>query len=185
MSGYIEDHVARAKSLVTSVFEGSQTLLALLAVFVQELQEAEDAYWDLAMSLLIEHSRNAVLDQVGSWLGEQRGGLTDLEYQRLLAGKALVLRSDASPSLLLELGKRLSGSEEVELEVLRRSLILTYVATPDELRDMYRARFKALFISATRPGWHVQIIEAPRGYFGFEDDPEAQPLDDGCLAFLL
>jgi hypothetical protein len=80
-------------------------LQALLGSYLQEVQELEDAYWDLYLRTMIRDAAGQALERLGALVGQPRQNRTDSVYRIWILARALVLRSSGRPEELLRIAR--------------------------------------------------------------------------------
>jgi hypothetical protein len=88
------DHVALAAGRIVSQFEPTVSFPALVRIFANRVQEVENALF--ALLAIPDYQNNgganvggAVLDLVGSWIGEPRNGKVDATYRVYLQARII------------------------------------------------------------------------------------------------
>ena len=182
--GHIPDHVEQAIESLPGWQREEPNLLALTRVLNNEVQELEDALFDVWVSRALDGASGAQLDSAGRTLGPERQGLGDLDYRALLKAAALSMSGSGHIDRLLEIvsaGTRVPIGY-LEFESLRRAVIITYVVEGEARPLALRTQLKAIVEASTPPGTNIQLIEAPPNYLGFIEDPDAEGFDDGALS---
>jgi hypothetical protein len=75
-------------------FQGKPRIAWLLVTLLDQVQEWEDALWDIYVLRNLEDATGDLLDQLGGIVGESRRGRTDDEYRRFIGVRILSNRSD-------------------------------------------------------------------------------------------
>jgi hypothetical protein len=77
------NHVAEAISRLIQQFRdpGSERLEALIASYVQQIQELENVSFELITDRTLDTATGVQLDGIGQIVGLERGGLDDTEYR--------------------------------------------------------------------------------------------------------
>jgi hypothetical protein len=87
---------------------------ALLVIYLDQLQQAEDAAWQLATLRFPDTAEGVQLDVLGEIVGQPRNGLEDVDYAPLIRGRIQANRSDGTPPSLYAVAlAALSGSGAV------------------------------------------------------------------------
>jgi hypothetical protein len=84
-------------------------LSALLAAWLAEVQEIEQASWDQLTRRSPETAQGAVLDVLGKLVGQSRQGLPDDRYRIWISGRVLANRSSGKTEQLLAIATKLCG----------------------------------------------------------------------------
>lgn len=185
--GHIPDHAEQAIESLPGWQREEPNLLALTRVLNNEVQELEDAIFDVWVARALDGANGAELDKAGRLLGVGREGMEDLDFRGLLKAAALSLTGNGHPDRLLEIvsaGTRIPIGY-IDIELLRRAVILTYVVEGKTKPDALLRQLKDIVEASTPPGVNVQLIEAPAVYLGFLDDPDAEGFGDGAISSVL
>lgn len=140
-------------------FEWVQTLIAPFARVDAELAEYVSG---LAYPAL---ASGASLDALGSWVGEERGGLTEWEYRRIVLGalSARAARLEWTDATAIAFVEALTGSTGVTARTtsagwLRLEAGLTWTPSIDWL-----TRASALARRTVRDGLMFEVVLVPAG----------------------
>jgi hypothetical protein len=87
-------HTANGCDLLLEQFQEKERIEALLSTVLDQVQEAEDAAWDLYTLRRYLVATGDLLDQLGDIVGEDRRDRTDDEYRRFVGVRILSNRSD-------------------------------------------------------------------------------------------
>ena len=79
--------------------------LALQAGYSKQVQQLEDALWQLYLKSMLPNATGALLDQLGALVLQPRENRTDDVYRLWIRAKALVLRSSGRPAELLTIAR--------------------------------------------------------------------------------
>ena len=92
--------VAQGLARLTSAYITKPNVRALLAVYLQPLQDAETALWQVMTTRFLSTAQNCtlpstnpVLDTIGQLVGQPRMGLSDSDYKSMLYLRIAVNRS--------------------------------------------------------------------------------------------
>jgi len=111
---WLDDHVERAKGLLTGQFDRSENVEKLLDVLVTPLQELEDVARDIVEKTSIDTGEGVQLDLIGEWVGEPRQGRSDEDYRRYLRFRIFVNTSDGEPETVITVLRFLTGASRIE-----------------------------------------------------------------------
>lgn len=137
----IDDHIEQGLALLLSQYVRKPRIRALIASFLGQVQELEDAAFDVMTSRLVGSAVNAQLDLLGKLVGESREGRDDDGYRVAITARIAVNRSSGT------------GPEIVS--------ILALVDTDDfALRDVGPASFRVDY--RTPPATAAAGREIPR-----------------------
>lgn len=107
MTSHYLAHADRGLSRLPQKFKDKPTVLALLQIYLEEVQELEDAIWDSGQQRLIVNAIGEYLDVWGKVLNVPRGGLDDEMYRIRLQVELLLLRSSGTVPELVTIYKLL------------------------------------------------------------------------------
>jgi hypothetical protein len=117
--GHSPDHVERSILQLIEVFRKPRNQ-EWLRTGVGQVQEVEDALWQLFNAFDLETGEGAVLDLIGNLLGERRDGRLDADFRAALRARILVNQSDgrleSMLAVLVALVPSLEGSDNVTVE---------------------------------------------------------------------
>ncbi len=109
------DHVQQGEDRSTSYFKTKKNYLALLKVFLEQLQEIEVAFHDLSKAKDLSQVTGIWLDYIGRIIGEERKGRGDEDYRAGLNLRIAVNTSDGTPPVIYEIVKTFTQSDKVRL----------------------------------------------------------------------
>lgn len=188
---YVSDHEQSGVDLLLEQFRGLPRIEGLLRSYLIQVQQLEDALWEILGSSILDNASDAQLDGIGDLMGEPRRGRSDALYRPAIRVRALINRCNGKHSeilaiLTLHLGVA-SGAGTVELrEPAPAALSLNVYSVPSsasELRVIARTVKPAgvnldarVETSATRParfGWDSGTIAGQTASNGFGWDGDA------------
>lgn len=111
----ITDHSIRALSRLSSQFKGKENLEKLVKIFTDELQELEDAQFDLLLLRSVSTSVGVQLDNIGEHVGSLRGGQNDTEYRASISLQIGVNNSEATEMIIHDITKQLTNATSVSV----------------------------------------------------------------------
>lgn len=182
--GHIPDHEERAIGELPGWQREEPNLTAMVRLFSCEVQQLEDALFDVWMSRTLDGANGAQLDVAASLLGVERQGMADLDLRGLCKAAALSMVGSGSIDRLLEIvsaGTRVPIGY-VEIENLRRAVIITYVTEGAAKPLALRTQLKAIVEASTPPGTNIQLIEAAPNYLGLLEDVDGEGFEDGLIS---
>ena len=98
----ITTHTTDGLALFFRVFANSPKLQALATAWLDQVQLAENALWDLLVNTAIDTAAGVVLDQIGALLQFARGTIADdATYRAVLKGVVRARRSSGTPEDLI------------------------------------------------------------------------------------
>lgn len=83
----ITDYAARALSLVVEQFKRKKTIDPIYVAVSKQVQEIEDAFWQITDARNIDTAEGDQLDIFGKIVGERRGGTSDIDYRLRIRAK--------------------------------------------------------------------------------------------------
>lgn len=109
----ITDHVDGANALVARVLRNKPLFAALLASWTKQVQDIEDALWQLLVDTTLDTAEDDAQDQLGEILGEVREDLDTAAFRKVLKALAYANQSDGTPEDLIETTRRLLETSAV------------------------------------------------------------------------
>lgn len=176
---YIFDHVEAALAELVSRLD-HPFIQALVRIFAEELQEIEDVLFALVVERFLDAAVGAQLDQWAKVVGERRDGFNDEELRDFIRARILSNLSNGEAPRLTTILSLLMRSDNVRYApVYPAAMAFDYIrSTPSS--EARRTRVKAQMETVAPAGVAIDaIVEAPEGYFGFADDPDALGFGEG------
>lgn len=99
-----------AKARLIEQFKASPNLNGMVEMFVEEIQEVEDAVIAVISELTLSTATGVNLDLFGEHLGRRRAGETDADYRDILRVQVGINTSDGAEQPLYDVFKLLTGS---------------------------------------------------------------------------
>lgn len=128
----ITNHVAQAIDRLLQQYKGQPRIEAILTAFVEQIQEAENAIYSLDAGRQLSSAVGAQLDELGTLLNYERGGLSDAVYLIFLRGVIARNFSDGT------------------LTAIREELVLLLDAEETLIFENFPAEFSAQFSDSSR-----------------------------------
>lgn len=178
----IPSYGEQALRLVYSQFRDLPKWRALLGGLSYGVQTLEEAAFDVLVSGPLDVASGYDLDVWGRVLGEQRLGLTDEEYRRFLAARALANRSAGDRDSVLDVWRVATGASSVAYFDLLPAAGTLLAVRSSFMRDDNARRVYRLVDSVVPAAVNFECIEAVEGYFGFDEDTSAEGFDVGPFA---
>lgn len=170
----ITTHTADGLALFFRVFANSPKLQALATAWLDQIQLAENALWDLLVNTTIDTSTGAALDQIGGLLKFGRGTISDdATYRAVLKGVVRARRSSGTPEDLIAVCTLVLGATTFSYDEGYVSVLIEPHSVPGF--DLH-ALLAALDI-AKDGGVQAQVLAPARaesGLFTFADSLVAQ-----------
>ena len=104
-------HTAEAKALLVEQYKGKPKIEALLASWVDELQEVEDVLFDLFDAFLLDNAVGDQLDFIGKMVGELRKNRSDADYRLFVKARIAINRSNGKPEEILSILRIVSDAD--------------------------------------------------------------------------
>ena len=95
------DYVEEGLGRLLSQFGDKPRIRALLAAWLQGVQDLEDQVWALRMGMLLDQASGAMLALLGAIVGQSRNGMDDAVYRLWVAARVLVNRSSGQTEQVL------------------------------------------------------------------------------------
>lgn len=105
---HVTDHEARGAARLTEQFKYQPAVVALLKSWLADVQEVEDAAFELQLARAVDSAEGTALDVVGALVGQGREGRSDTQYRIWIKGKVLVNRSRGRPHQLIAIAAKLA-----------------------------------------------------------------------------
>jgi len=180
---YTPDHRTQAVNRLLAQFKDSPRLRALVATVGQMAQIAEDEWWNVYQGRLLDMAEGDALDKLGELVGEARWSLTDDEYRRIIRARVLANVCDDSIDEILEVwALLLSPTSKYKYKALYPAGFELHAWRGEPMRELYRRRVRRIMDSIKPSGVGMELVEIYSGYFGFEEDPEAEAYEVGRWA---
>jgi hypothetical protein len=157
----ITDHVAQAHAKLISLYQDKPLFLAWLDTYVKQVQEFEDAVWQVIRSRFLDEADDVRAEMLGKLVGQPRRGEDLATYKLYISVRILVNRSLARAKDILQIAEILLLDQTAQFEeggasfVLRTREPLNALTDPEVIVEMIKAAKGAgigfLFIYPTVP----------------------------------
>lgn len=175
----ITDHAEQAYARLVEQYKGKPKFKAVLYALARQIQELEDAYYQLLTERSIDTAVGVVLDILGKIVGERRGGASDADYRLRIRAR---IRANLS-----------SGTVE-EIYAVFRALLGPAVALTAVFKwlDAFPAQFVFTIVSPVILAAQVPIFvrflrDSKAGgvgaHFGWQPVPDAEAFTFAISAF--
>ena len=104
------DHVTRGLSRLPAQFNGSTVLRTVLQIYLEEIQELEEAITEFLLQKNVDNAEGVQLDGIGEILGKLREGLSDSDYRDVLNIQKILNAGEGQYHTVLMLWQILTGS---------------------------------------------------------------------------
>jgi hypothetical protein len=108
---HVTTHITQGLDLLLEQFKNKPKLAAVLTAYLRQVQELEDALWDLRLLKTAEALSGEALNQLGRVVGQAREGRDDPTYRLWIRARARVNRSFGKPIDVIEVAKILVGAD--------------------------------------------------------------------------
>jgi hypothetical protein len=105
MTVQITDHADRGIDRLPSQFRDKPKLEALLRVLLGQVQDVEDALWQLFTQRALAGATGVTLDAIGKLVGQPRNALSDADYRRYISARIATNRSKGKISDLYKIAR--------------------------------------------------------------------------------
>lgn len=173
--------VEQMRRRLPGLIQDLPTWQKILQVIGGEVQEVEDAAFDLLVDSLLDNAYGALLDQYGELVNEAREGLLDPEYRQILRARIRSNRSNGAPEELIALARLMGGTDVRLFEHWPATVSVEYVHAPPLATDP-GGRRADIIEDTVGGGIFTRVVEAASGYFGFEGNPNALGFGAGVFA---
>lgn len=117
-TGHVLDHADRGVDFLLAQFKDKPRIEAFLRVLLAQVQDLEDALWDLYTLRTLDTAEGVQLDGLGDIVGEPRAARTDTVYRRFIRVRILVNLSNGLAEELYAIGLlALAGSPSPILKI--------------------------------------------------------------------
>lgn len=100
---YKSTHVTEALGNYIEKFKDKPRLLALTTAYIEQIQDLEDAFYQLITDRTIETAVGTQLDGIGSIVGEDREGRDDSDYRLAIRVRILLNLTDGTIEQVIEI----------------------------------------------------------------------------------
>lgn len=108
-------HISEAQARLIEQFKGKANFLSVLAVFAQQIQDLEEAAFEVRDDTTLDSSVGVQLDGIGDIVGIARQGLNDADYRVRIGAQILLNISSATIEQLIALVAALGAPTNVTL----------------------------------------------------------------------
>jgi len=135
----VSAHVTQAVANLVEQYKGKPNIAAVIGAFVDQVQDLEDALFELLQERDLNTAIGAQLDTLGAIVGEGRLGRNDDDYRLAIRGRILVNLSEGTPIDLLHLLEVLGeGSAVVLTEYFPAALTVELVDAVEDEDEAHR-----------------------------------------------
>ena len=166
--GVVTLHRNKAASRTTEFWRTDEIFCALRDIIADEIQEAENAIWEIIASNDVDRAFGASLDKLGRIVNEAREHRTDPSYRVRIIARGVILRSHGRTTDLLNMLTLLDESEFRIVTTPPAAFLVTMVDPPTG--HAARGEFASLIAQCRAAGVGAMItIPAQDGGFILAD----------------
>lgn len=110
---HITNHTARVRARIRQQFKGKANYDAFLNLMASPAQDIEDALYDLLTLRAIDTAEGDQLDNLGTIVGQERGGLDDDTYRLYLRARIGANKSNGTYTDLIRIARLILDGEDV------------------------------------------------------------------------
>lgn len=114
-----EDHVQRSLDNRINQFQDSSNLEGLITIYVNEIQDLENAIIQILEDTLIDTAVGINLDHIGDIVGEERQTRSDDQYRPAIKTRIKLNLSNGTHENIIELIKAIAG-ESLSVRIIER-----------------------------------------------------------------
>jgi len=153
------DHVAAAIARLPEQFKNKTKIVNLVKALCAPATSLEDALWQLLTERAVDTAIGTQLDQLGFIVGQERGGLSDVDYRRFIRARIAANRSQGVTEDLIRVANLVLNNDAatVEVETQNGTVVvrLRSVTTDDSL-----AAIMLSFLQDSKSGGIRVILES-------------------------
>jgi hypothetical protein len=157
-------------------------MVSLVRGLMAGVQTLEDDALFVVEDTTIDFATGDALYQYARLLGVPTAGVGENDLRRLIRARILASRCSGSTDAILEVLFVAAGAREVRHANVPpvRAYLVAIVDVPAP--EVVRRRIASIIASVKPGGVALQTVEAPYGYFGWAEDPDALGFDVGLFA---
>jgi len=125
------DYLSESLSRLLEQFKGKPRFEAIITSYMQELQAAEDSFWDLYVGRLLQEvltngsANDDLIDKIGKLVGQPRQDFDNTIYIRLISARIRTNHSDGRRETLIAILQLLVPDVLIEAREYTGSIVLT------------------------------------------------------------
>jgi len=156
----ITDYVERTLALLVEQFKGKPRFEGILSALATQIQDIENATFQLFFDRALTTAVGAQLDQIGTVVGLARNGLSDSDYRAQLGAQVLVNTSQGDPERLIEVVRIITSSALVVLAEPKPGYVqISFDGTAPDPVPLFVAKID----SVAPAGVRLQLVEGTPG----------------------
>jgi len=159
------NHVVEAADLFITFFKSKLRIGGMLASYMEQVQDLENAFWEIFSETDVDTSAGVQLDGLGTIVDEARQGRTDVEYVLALKTRIAINNGNALPEDILETFYMFSEGRTFELKEISPAFFIIRMLDALTLLDPTPTQFNNMLQSIRGGG-----IKAQFHYTEVDDD---------------
>jgi hypothetical protein len=151
-------HIASGIDKFIEQYKERPRMASWATSYLDEVQEIEDALWDVLIKRAIDQAADAQLDVLGSIVGQPRRGLSDADYRTFIRARIAVNRSNGRPNELIHILQLImAGVVEVVIIYQDRPEASIYIQLASDIGTIIAAHVFELLNEARPAGVELQF----------------------------
>lgn len=114
---HVLDHEEQALGRLLEQYKGKPKLAGLIVDHAAQMQEVENALWGVYEDRLLGNAEGDQLDQIGTAVGQARGGLDDATYRLWISARIILNRSSGTLQQILAIAELVVNDPAATLEL--------------------------------------------------------------------
>lgn len=111
-------HNEEGLALFIDRYKGKPRMAALLTIFMNQVQDLEDALFELITERTVDAAIGVQLDILGAIVGQpDRAGLSDDDYRTIIKARIKVNRSDGHADQMIEILRLIASATDAETPI--------------------------------------------------------------------
>lgn len=163
----VTDHSDQAMSLVIDEHQGLPAFEAWVRSYVDEVQEVEQAIYDVAYYHLIDNATGVRLDVLGRIVGQPRRGQNDDTYRVYITARIAVNKSRGANSDIRRVAGVLWGPEGYSLRKTGTAAFAVTVLSQQSTRPNAQAEMVQEATSGGVSGATIYSVDPPSQWFSY------------------
>lgn len=165
------DHIAEALENLVTQFKGKANIEATLTAFIQQVQDLEEAFFELLEERFIDVAVGAQLDGFGSIVGEARESRSDEDYRLAIKARIQLNLGNGTPEDLISLVRSVAGNVRVKIIDFFPAGFIADVVDPIDPLVVDPARLLAIVQTGKPAGVFASVTYHVVGEFKFDSGP--------------
>lgn len=172
------NHEAEALANLVAQFKDKPQLAALLKVYVSQIQDLENALFQILEST-VDTATGVTLDGFGDIVSQPREGRTDSFYRQIIKARIRLNASNGTPEDLIAIVRAVVGDKEIEVVEDFPGHFDLYINDP----ILAGAQTVSGFVQLGKPAGvrGITHFHTATPYFGFLGDPNAAGFGVGAF----